>query len=121
PYFFWWLTPVLVGLICGVWLTDWTSRTSAGRIARRWGLLLIPEETAPPRELAALRCANLDALPASAGSSPSGAGGATACRTGVDARRPTPLQHTQLRGARQPRPGRQATGFCCCSASFWIR
>jgi len=78
PYFFWWLTPVLVGLICGVWLTAWTSRTSAGRIARRWGLLLIPEETAPPRELAALRCANLDALPASAGSSPSVAGGATA-------------------------------------------
>ena len=94
PYFFWWLTPVLVGLICGVWLTAWTSRTSAGRIARRWGLLLIPEETAPPRELAALRCANLDALPASAGSSPSVAGGATACRTGVDARRPTRLQST---------------------------
>src|SRR2546423_15666758 len=88
--FFWWLAPVLVGLICGVWLTAWTSRTSAGRIARRWGLLLIPEETAPPRELAALRCANLDALPASAGSSPSVAGGATACRTGVDAARPPP-------------------------------
>jgi membrane glycosyltransferase len=65
PHFFWWLTPVLIGLICGVWLTAWTSRTSAGRIARRWGLLLIPEETAPPRELMALRCANLDALPAS--------------------------------------------------------
>src|SRR5205823_4474284 len=43
PHFFWWLTPVLVGLICGVGLSAWTSRTSAGRIARRWGLLLLAE------------------------------------------------------------------------------
>jgi membrane glycosyltransferase len=54
PRFFWWLTPVLVGLIFGVWLTMWTSRSSVGRAARRWGLLLIPEETDPPRELAGL-------------------------------------------------------------------
>jgi membrane glycosyltransferase len=73
PHFFWWLTPVLVGLICGVWVTAWISRTSAGRIAQRWGLLLIPEETAPPRELMAVRRANLDALPASAASSPESA------------------------------------------------
>jgi len=39
---FWWLTPVLVGLICWLYgFTAWTSRTSAGRIARRWGLFLI--------------------------------------------------------------------------------
>jgi membrane glycosyltransferase len=69
PRFFWWLTPVLVGLICGVWFTAWTSRTSAGRTARRWGLFLIPEETAPPRELMALRGADLEALPASFASS----------------------------------------------------
>ena len=69
PRFFWWLTPVLVGLICGVWFTAWTSRTSAGRIARRWGLFLIPEETAPPRELMALRGADVEALPASFASS----------------------------------------------------
>jgi membrane glycosyltransferase len=73
PQFFWWLTPVLVGLVCGVWVTAWTSRTSAGRIAQRWGLLLIPEETTPPRELMAVRRANLDALPASAASSPEAA------------------------------------------------
>jgi membrane glycosyltransferase len=71
PRFFWWLTPVLVGLICGVWFTAWTSRTSAGRVARRWGLFLIPEETAPPRELMALRCANLDAIVASSASTSS--------------------------------------------------
>lgn len=54
PQFFWWLTPVLAGLVLGVWLTVWTSHVSAGRLARRWGLLLTPEETAPPPELAAL-------------------------------------------------------------------
>jgi membrane glycosyltransferase len=73
PHFFWWLTPVLVGLICSVWVTAWTSRISAGRIAQRWGLLLIPEETAPPRELMAVRRANLDALQACAVSSPEAA------------------------------------------------
>jgi len=51
PQFFWWLTPVLIGLVCGTLLTVWTSRVSAGRLARRLGLLLTPEETAPPREL----------------------------------------------------------------------
>jgi membrane glycosyltransferase len=51
PQFFWWLTPVLAGLVCGVGLTAWTSRADAGRLARRWGLLLIPEETHPPCEL----------------------------------------------------------------------
>jgi membrane glycosyltransferase len=70
PQFFWWLTPVLVGLICGVWVTAWTSRTSAGRITQRWGLLLIPEETAPPRELVAVR---LDALPAARSADPQSA------------------------------------------------
>jgi membrane glycosyltransferase len=58
--FFWWLTPVLAGLVLGVWLTVWTSHVSAGRIARRWGLLLTPEETAPPPELAALNGAGCD-------------------------------------------------------------
>ena len=54
PQFFWWLTPVLVGLIFSVCLTAWTSRASAGRLARRLGLLLTPEETSPPPELMAL-------------------------------------------------------------------
>ena len=54
PQFFWWLTPVLAGLFMGVPLTVWTSRVSAGRWFRHRGLLLTPEETAPPRELLAL-------------------------------------------------------------------
>jgi membrane glycosyltransferase len=65
PQFFWWLTPVLAGLLCSIWLTVWTSRSSAGRFLRRWGLLLTPEESAPPHELAALSCAPPEALPAS--------------------------------------------------------
>jgi membrane glycosyltransferase len=55
PQFFWWLTPVLVGLVCGIPLTVWTSRVSAGRLLRRLGLLLTPEETSPPRELTRLQ------------------------------------------------------------------
>ena len=57
PQFFWWLTPVLVGLLCAVALTVWTSHAAAGRRALRWGLLLVPEETAPPPEIAALNLA----------------------------------------------------------------
>jgi len=53
PQFFWWLTPVLVGLVGSVLVTAWTSRTSAGRLLRRMGLLLTPAETAPARELVA--------------------------------------------------------------------
>jgi membrane glycosyltransferase len=70
PQFFWWLTPVLAGLLCGIWLTVWTSRRDAGRLLRRWGLLLTPEETAPPRELMALSCAYTRVLPPDAAASP---------------------------------------------------
>ena len=102
PRFFWWLTPVLIGLICGVGLTAWTSRTSAGRIARGWGLLLTPEETTPPRELRALRDANLDAIAASAASGSSMPACATAGKTSGEspARRPA-----RLESALDPRPG----------------
>jgi len=65
PQFFWWLTPVLVGLIFGVPLTVWTSRISAGRRFRRWGLLLTPEETAPPPELLALKSPPAQVIPTS--------------------------------------------------------
>jgi len=103
PRFFWWLTPVLVGLICGVWFTAWTSRISAGRTARRWGLFLIPEETAPPRELMALHGADVEALLASFAASAS----KSACEGLQDerddsetARHPRPLE-----SALDPRPG----------------
>jgi len=51
---------VLVGLLFGIPLTLWTSRVSAGRFFRRHGLLLTPEETAPPPELVVLARAGED-------------------------------------------------------------
>jgi membrane glycosyltransferase len=51
PDFFWWLVPVITGLVLSVALTVWTSRTDVGQWARRTGLFLTPEETDPPREL----------------------------------------------------------------------
>jgi membrane glycosyltransferase len=81
PQFFWWLTPVLIGLVLSIWLTVWTSRASAGKRARRWGLLLTPEESAPPRELSSLAQASAEniRLPSTPGAS--GAASSVPCRT----------------------------------------
>jgi membrane glycosyltransferase len=66
PSFFWWITPVILGLLCGIGLTVWTSRVSAGRAARRLGLFLVPEETDPPPELASLLAPRAQDTPAAA-------------------------------------------------------
>jgi membrane glycosyltransferase len=65
--FFWWLSPVLIGLVCGVGLTVWTSHPAAGELAMRLGLLLVPEESEPPEELLAvsLRRSSLSVLESS--------------------------------------------------------
>jgi membrane glycosyltransferase len=73
PQFFWWLTPVLLGLVCSVWLTAWTSRISAGAWFRRHRLLLTPEETEPPPELVALHRAELEPPPPAAALPPADA------------------------------------------------
>jgi membrane glycosyltransferase len=62
PQFFWWLTPVLAGLLLCIPLTVWTSRVNAGRLLRRMGLLLTPEETTPPPELVVLSRAGEDIM-----------------------------------------------------------
>jgi membrane glycosyltransferase len=54
PRYIWWVSPVVAGLILSVSLTMLTSRASLGRLARRAGLLLTPEETTAPPELAVL-------------------------------------------------------------------
>ncbi len=54
PRYIWWMMPILSGLILSVPLTMLTSRSSAGRWMRKRGLLLTPEETNTPLELAAL-------------------------------------------------------------------
>jgi membrane glycosyltransferase len=55
PRFIWWLMPVLAGLVLAPLLTLVTSRAGAGRLLRRAGLLLTPEESSPPEELATLK------------------------------------------------------------------
>jgi membrane glycosyltransferase len=55
PRYIWWLLPVLAGMVLAVPLTVMTSRTGAGLWMRKHRLLLTPEETEPPVELAALQ------------------------------------------------------------------
>jgi len=54
PRFIWWMMPVLAGLLLSAFVTVISSRADIGLALRRRGLLLTPEETAPPPELAAL-------------------------------------------------------------------
>ena len=54
---FWWFTPVLAGMVLSVPLSVLTSRRNLGARARKLGLFLTPEETAPPPELVSLRVA----------------------------------------------------------------
>jgi membrane glycosyltransferase len=43
-----WVLPVTVPMSLSIPLSVWSSRASAGIFLRRWGLLLTPEESAPP-------------------------------------------------------------------------
>ncbi|HUN71363.1 MAG TPA: glucans biosynthesis glucosyltransferase MdoH [Steroidobacteraceae bacterium] len=54
PRYIWWLLPVLAGMVLAVPLTVITSHTGAGLWLRKHRLLLTPEESEPPAELAAL-------------------------------------------------------------------
>ena len=47
----WWLSPIIVGLLAAIPLSVWGSRASIGRAFGRAGLLLTPEEIAPPEIL----------------------------------------------------------------------
>ena len=55
PAFFWWLSPVLAGLVLAVPVSILLSKAGVGRAVRRWGVFLTPEETAPPYELKRLQ------------------------------------------------------------------
>jgi membrane glycosyltransferase len=57
PGYFWWILPVLAGLILSVPVAVLSSRSTIGKWARRRGLLLTPEELAPPEELRHLSAA----------------------------------------------------------------
>jgi membrane glycosyltransferase len=54
PDFFWWLTPVLAGMVLSIPLSILSSRPDIGRAARAAGIFLIPEEIDPPQVLARL-------------------------------------------------------------------
>jgi membrane glycosyltransferase len=57
PHFIWWMLPVIVGMMIAVPFTALTSRSDVGVALRNRGLLLTPEETAPPPELVAAEAA----------------------------------------------------------------
>jgi membrane glycosyltransferase len=51
PSYFWWLSPVLAGLVLAIPLSIFFSKRSVGAASRELGLFLTPEETNPPPEL----------------------------------------------------------------------
>ncbi len=55
PRYIGWLVPVLAGMVLSVPITMLTSRVRPGQWLRRHRLLMTPEETSPPAELAALQ------------------------------------------------------------------
>ena len=55
PPFFWWLSPVLAGLVLSIPLSIVLGKVSFGQGARQAGVFLTPEETRPPYELKRLR------------------------------------------------------------------
>jgi membrane glycosyltransferase len=48
PKFLAWMSPVVVGLLLAIPVSAATARQELGRIVRRLGLLVTPEETEPP-------------------------------------------------------------------------
>ena len=60
PGYFWWILPVLAGLVLSVPIAVLSSRRTIGEWMRRRGLLLTPEEVAPPPELRHLHAALAD-------------------------------------------------------------
>ncbi|MFZ1413695.1 MAG: glucans biosynthesis glucosyltransferase MdoH [Defluviicoccus sp.] len=64
PSYIWWVLPLLTGLILAVPISVLSSRPSVGGRLREWDLLLTPEETSPPVELADLASALLREPPA---------------------------------------------------------
>jgi membrane glycosyltransferase len=55
PSYAWWFLPLAGALTLSIPLSVYTSRVSLGRALRRAKMFVIPEEAAPPRELASVR------------------------------------------------------------------
>ena len=54
PHYAWWLAPIVGALIISIPVSVLVSRVSIGAAARRVGLLVTPEESAPPPEIVEL-------------------------------------------------------------------
>lgn len=73
PFLLWWMVPILAGLLASIPFVVLTGRVKWGRAALSKGWLAIPEELAPPMELAELdgfgetRSSEWEAAPLSAG------------------------------------------------------
>ncbi|MEE4376694.1 MAG: glucans biosynthesis glucosyltransferase MdoH [Candidatus Competibacteraceae bacterium] len=55
PNFFWWFTPVLLGMVLAIPLSIFSSSVKWGQVTQRMGLFLTPQETKPPRVLTLFR------------------------------------------------------------------
>lgn len=55
PQFFWWLTPVLTGLVIAAPLVCLSSSPAIGRVLHRWGIFWAPSETESPAVLQRLQ------------------------------------------------------------------
>lgn len=55
PPFFWWLSPVVAGMVFSIPISIFLSKADFGRKARKLGIFLTPEETHPPYELKRLQ------------------------------------------------------------------
>jgi membrane glycosyltransferase len=55
PVFFWWMSPVIIGIVFSIPVSIFLSKADFGRRARTLGIFLTPEETFPPYELKKLQ------------------------------------------------------------------
>jgi len=55
PAFFWWMSPIFIGLVVSIPLTLLLSKVSTGNALRRMKLFMTPQESDPPVELAELK------------------------------------------------------------------
>jgi membrane glycosyltransferase len=55
PAFFWWMSPIFIGLFVSIPLTVLLGKVSAGNALRRMKLFMTPQESNPPIELAELQ------------------------------------------------------------------
>jgi membrane glycosyltransferase len=95
PEYLWWVAPVLGALVLSVPVSVLASREGVGRLVRRLGLLLTPEEVNPPPEIVDLE----DALSRAGSTEP----GDLRVRAAVDPHR-FRLHRLQLRGPRKRAP-----------------